>query len=281
MRFLTLTAVLTAVLAMSAGVALAQSSAQNWQRNFLQLAQNPPGMEWLATEPGSRAYLGVELGEIDADRAHALKLDEERGVEVRSVLPGSPAENAGVRAGDVLLSYNGETILGARQLGRLVSETPAGRKVRLQFWRDGKIQTTTATLGAQPQMVRRLAPGDFELQMPDIDIRTMAIPDPLLVWKSQGIGIEAEPVDGQLAQYFGVKGGVLVRSVDKGSPADKAGVRAGDVLTAVAQKPVTTPRELMSCLRAQSRAGKPMAVSVVREHKEVTLNIAPETANQE
>jgi serine protease Do len=234
---------------------------------------------WFATEPGSRAYLGVELGDIDADRARALKLDEERGVEVLRVVPGSPAESAGIRAGDVLLSYNGENILGARQLGRLVSETPEGRKVRIQFWRDGRMQTAVAAIAQSP--LPRVVPGDFELQMPDIDLGTMAIPDPLLVWKNQGIGIEAEPVDGQLAQYFGVKGGVLVRSVEKGSAADKAGLRAGDVLTAVAQKPVTSPRELMSCLRIQRRTGKPLAVSVVREHKDLTLSIAPETANRQ
>jgi serine protease Do len=233
-----------------------------------------------AAEPGNRVYLGVELRDIDGERARALRLDEERGVEVLRVVPGSPAESAGIHAGDVLLSYNGENVLGARQLGRLVSETPEGRKISIQFWRDGKVQTATATLAAQPY-VRKVVPGDFELQMPDIDLRTMAIPDPLLVWKNQGIGIEAEPVDGQLAQYFGVKGGVLVRSVEKGSAADKAGLRAGDVLTAVAQKPVTSPRELMSCLRSQRRSGRPMPVSVVREHKELSLSIAPETPNQE
>jgi serine protease Do len=285
MRFFSLAVALTAALGISASVAPAQSFVQSWPRTLLQLQPNSPGMEnfWFAGEPGSsRAYLGVELGDIDADRAHALKLDEERGVEVRSVVPGSPAEKAGFRAGDVLLSYNGENILGARQLGRLVSETPAGRKVRIQFWREGKVQTTTAILAAQSYMQKVVrVPGDFDVQMPDMDITTLAIPDPLLVWKTQGIGIEAEPVDGQLAQYFGVKGGVLVRSVEKGSPADKAGVRAGDVLTAVAQRPVTSPRELMSCLRTQRRTGKAMAVSVVREHKEVTLSIAPETPNQE
>lgn len=281
MRFLSLTTTSIVAIATTAGMAGAQT-AQSIQQNLLQLQQKASELGnnfWLVSEPGSSGYLGVQLADVDADRARALKLDEERGVEVLKVVPGSPAERAGIRPGDVILSYNGENILGARQLGRLVSETPEARKVKIQLWRDGKTQTVTAAIG-QPYRTK-VVPKDFDLAMPDIDFRTMAIPDPLLVWREQGLGIQAEPVDGQLAQYFGVKGGVLVRSVEKGSAADTAGLRAGDVLTAVAQKPVTNPRELMSCLRTQRRAGKPIAVSVVREHKDFSVSIAPEAPNQE
>jgi serine protease Do len=282
MRFFSFVGVLVVAMAFSRSVAPAQTIVPNWQPNLLQVVPFPPDADnkiWFAGDPGGHTYLGVELAEVDADRARALKLDEERGVEVVRVVAGGPAENAGIRAGDVLLTYNGENILGTRQLGRLVSETPEGRRVRIQFWRDGKVQNTTATLAQSP--MRKVVPGDFDLQMPDVNFRTMAIPDPLLVWKNLGMGIEAEPVDGQLAQYFGVKGGVLVRSVEKGSVAEKAGLRAGDVLTAVAQRPVANPHELMSCLRTQRRAGKPMPVSVVRERKEMTVSIPPEAPNQE
>ena len=269
-----------AALMMLGGAAQAQNL-DALRQSLLQLQGSASDMEnnlRLAVEP-DHVYLGVKLADIDAGRAHALKLDEERGVEVVKVVPGSPAESAGLRAGDVLLSYNGENILGARQLGRLVSETPEGRKVRIQFWRDGKTQTTTATIAQAA--VRRMAPQDFEFQMPEIDVQTLAIPDPLMVWKNMGLGIEAEPVDGQLAQYFGVKSGVLVRAVEKGSAADKAGLRAGDVLTAVSQKPVSNPHELISTLRIQRRTGKSMSLSVMREHKQITVNIAPEAQNQE
>lgn len=280
MRFFSLAAAMAAVLGIGAGTAPAQTP--SWPRNFLQLQANLPDVQngfWFASDSGGRSYLGVQLADIDADRARALKLDEERGVEVLKVLQGSPAEAAGIRPGDVLLSYNGENILGARQLGRLVSETPSGRRVKVQFWRDGKVQTASATIS--PSYLQKVVPGDFELSMPAIDLQTMDIPDPLLVWKNQGIGIEAEPVNGQLAEYFGVKGGVLVRSVEKGSAADRAGLRAGDVLTAVAQKAVSSPRELMSSLRMQRRTGKSIALSVVREHKEVSVSLPPETPNQE
>src|SRR5690348_2996460 len=109
-----------------------------------QARSNPENSSWLPGEfQSGGSYLGIRLADIDADRAKALELDEPRGVEVTRVEQGSPADKAGVKAGDVLLSYNGEKILGAQQLGRLVRETPEGRKVRLQFWRDARTQTCT------------------------------------------------------------------------------------------------------------------------------------------
>jgi serine protease Do len=107
------------------------------------------------------------------------------------------------------------------------------------------------------------------------------IPNPLLVWKTPALGIECEPVDEQLAEYFGVKRGVLVRSVEKGSAGERAGLRAGDVLTAVGDRTVATPREVMSCLRAQRRAGKPVTVALTREHKTLTLSLPSEPDSQE
>src|SRR5690349_21240956 len=72
------------------------------------------------------SYLGIAVVEIDADRAKALHLKEERGVEVTCLDPGSPAEKAGLKPGDVVLEYNGEHVQGGEQFIRLVRETPAG-----------------------------------------------------------------------------------------------------------------------------------------------------------
>lgn len=225
---------------------------------------------------GGGSYLGVGLADLDADRADALKLGEARGVEVTKVEEGSPAENAGLKAGDVLLSYNGENVLGAQQFVRLVQETPQGRKIKVQFWRDGKTQNTMVTTGAPRPHALEMPPGLVGLEMPDL--RNFAIPDipnPLLVWKSSTLGMECEPVSSQLAEYFGVKRGVLVRSVDKGSAAEKAGLRAGDVVTAVGDRSIATPRDLTSFMRVQHQPGKPVSIALVRDHKEVTLSVMP------
>jgi serine protease Do len=223
---------------------------------------------------GSR--LGVGLRDIDADRANVIKLGEARGVEVLSVEDESPAEQAGLKTGDVLLSYNGENIVGAQQLGRLVSETPRGRKVKIQYWRDGKAAIVTATTTTAHVMpFPGISPGDLR------DLRDMSewpklgvsIPTTTMVWKTPLFGIECESLDSQLAEFFGVKRGVLIRSVSKDSPAGEAGLRAGDVVTQIGDHPVTGPKDIASYVRSERRSAKPFSLEVTREHKPVTLKV--------
>jgi serine protease Do len=282
MRFLALAMLLAGASVLGVSPAAAQSHS-GWAQPALAQAQadlsNLEQNLRLATQMRSGVYLGVQLADVDADRAKALHLDEERGVEVEKVEPGSPADSAGLKAGDVLLTYNGENVLGARQLGRLVAETPSGRKVRIQFWRDGKTQSTVATM--TESRVRRPFSGDLDIQVPDIHIAIPDIPTPMVVWKSPALGIECESLDSQLADYFGVKRGVLVRSVEKGSAAEKAGLRAGDILTAVDNRPVASAHDVVSCLRTERRAGRPIAVALVREHRQLTFNVVLEGGSQE
>jgi serine protease Do len=252
-----------------------------------QARSTPEDSYWLTGEDRSGgSYLGIRLADIDADRAKSLKLDEPRGVEVTKVEPGSPAEKGGIKPGDVLVSYNGENILGAQQLGRLVRETPQGRKVRLQLWRNGRIQTLTAITEVreprgsdlESQLRRMYVPGQeegFDLFRARVLDMAPDIPSPMLMWSIPALGIECEPIDSQLGEYFGVKRGVLVRSVTKGSPAEKAGVKAGDVLTSIGDRPVATPHDVTGFVRMQRERGTPISVVVVREHKQLTLHIAP------
>ncbi|MGA8026834.1 MAG: PDZ domain-containing protein [Bryobacteraceae bacterium] len=230
----------------------------------------------------SGSYLGVSLADIDADRANALKLGEAKGVEVTQVWEGSPAEKAGIRAGDVLLSYNGENILGAQQFVRLVQETPQGRKIKVQFWRDGRMQSAAVITGApefhrvQPLELPNGSLAGLEGQIRELQTSIpLEIPSPLLAWKSSVLGIECEPVDSQLAQYFGVKQGVLVRSVEKGSAAEKAGLKAGDVVTAVGERSVASPRDVSSFLRTQHKPGESVTVALVRDHKALSVSVVP------
>lgn len=220
------------------------------------------------------SYLGLRLSDIDEERAKALKLDYPRGVEVARVEQGSPAEAAGLKAGDVLLTYNGESILGAQQLGRLVAETPQGRKIRLQYWRDEKSETTTVTTGAPPPPHGIGFPsGDVNFPHFDFpDVRALAFPVPLIVWKDPPLGIECEQINPQLAQYFGVKDGALVRSVDKGSAADKAGIRAGDVITSLGNQTVANPRDLTSYSRNEHQLSN-IPVDITRDHRTIKVTV--------
>jgi len=224
---------------------------------------------------GTGSYLGVRLVDIDADRARTLKLAEERGVEVTNVEEDSPAAKAGIKPGDVLLKYNEENILGAQQFVRLVRETPQGRRVNIQIWRDGRIQTTVVTTGAPKFPPFEMPPSLVGVNLPDMRFLPVDTPTVLMAWKNSLLGIECESLDSQLAEYFGVKHGALVRSVGKGSPAEKAGIKAGDVLTAIGDRSVGNPHDMISYDRLAHESGKPLSVSLVRDHKAMTVSVTP------
>ncbi|MEZ5401116.1 MAG: PDZ domain-containing protein [Bryobacteraceae bacterium] len=228
-----------------------------------------------AFAPGSGSYLGVNVQEIDSARARELKLKEERGVEITMVADESPAAAAGFRKGDVVLEYNGQRVEGTEQFVRLVRETPSGRPARVAVWRDGKEQTLSAKIGNRAS--GRPFPAG-ELVVPEI--RIPDFPRPHMSWRSQTLGIEAETVDGQLASFFGVERGVLVRNVHTGSAAEKAGIKAGDVVTKAGGESVETPSELSSRLRSRNSdaAAEASAVTltVVRDRKEITIPVTPD-----
>jgi serine protease Do len=220
------------------------------------------------------SYLGVGLAEVDSQRASELKLKEERGVEITSVAADSPAERAGIRKGDVVLDYNGTSVLGIEQFARLVRETPAGRSVKLTISRSGSVQTLSATIEEYKggKVFSRSWTGP-EINVPEIWIPD--IPRAFTSWRSSMLGIEGEGLDGQLADYFGVKEGVLIRSVVKDTPAERAGLKAGDVIVKADGKTVSSPRELSSEIRS-FRSKQTFSITVMRDKREVTVNVTLE-----
>jgi serine protease Do len=231
---------------------------------------SPPQVHELNSAPFvGGTYLGVNLAEIDANRAKELKLKEDYGVEITRVEDGSPAEKAGVKPGDVVLEYNGQRVEGMEQFGRMVRETPTGREVKLTISRNGATQTLAAVLGSRKYRFSGSFPPGFEVpefHMPDI-------PQILTTLRSARLGVEAESLGSQLADYFGVKEGVLVRSVLADTPAQKAGIKAGDVITKADGMAVTTPNELASAVRAASPK-KNYAIELVRERKPMTVSVS-------
>jgi serine protease Do len=224
---------------------------------------------------GSR-YIGVMVQEIDGERAKELKLHEEYGVEVTRIEADSPAERAGLKVGDTIQQYNGQRVEGMEEFKRLVNETPAGREVKLEVIRAGAPQTLTVKI-AQRRLQNAFSmphamPAPQAVPMTQFEMRLPDFPRSFLTWKSSVLGVEAESLEGQLAEYFGVKEGVLVRSVTKGSAADKAGIKAGDVITRVDDSKVATPADISAHIR--SVKGKQAPVVVMRDHKEMTFNVA-------
>ncbi len=174
-----------------------------------------PHLGSLSTE----GYLGIGLQDINAQLAKDLKLPEETGVEITYVELNSAAVAAGLRVGDVVIQYNGQRVDGSVQLSRLLRETPIGRQVRIQIYRNGYALYVNAKMGSKPTAQTIVIPPGSGF-VPDMPVTRIS-------WKN-GLGLEWEAVDGQLASAYGVKdGGVLVRSVTAGSAAERGGLRAG------------------------------------------------------
>jgi len=232
---------------------------------------------------GGGGYLGIGAMEVTPERAKALNLKEERGVEVSSLEAEGPAAKAGIKEGDVVLEFNGQQVQGRAQFQRMVQETPIGRQVKITVWRNGGMQTLTATVGERKNGPMVFGPeGSWNFNMPAIpnmpEMPNFEIPrypssqNPML-------GIIGEPLgqEEQLAEFFGVPDGVLVRSVKKGSAAEKSGIRAGDVITKVEDTKVGSSQEITRALR-NLRPKKTVTLTVVRNKKEMPLTVTVETA---
>lgn len=203
------------------------------------------------------SYLGVRTSDVDEGAGPSAA---QEGAVVTEVVDGAPAAAAGIEAGDVIVEFDGERIRGARQLTRVVRETPTGRSVAAIVFRDGARVNVNVTPGERPRPDWRANLRRIEIPEPDAaEVQTFAwrgdsdllegLPDIVngavrsLVGRAR-LGIRAESVDGQLAEYFGVSAGVLVRHVEEDTVAAAAGLRAGDVITAIDGEAVEDVRAL-------------------------------------
>jgi serine protease Do len=242
--------------------------------------QPEPEKVLLTTGLSGGSFLGIGVTEINSERAKALNLKEERGVEITRVEEDSPASRAGLKTGDVVLEYGGQRVEGTEQFVRLVHETPVGREVKVSISRNGSLQTLIAKTGARKADAKAwmFRSGDaFPFEVPEV--RMPDIPKAFMSWRNALLGIEGESVDSQLAQYFGVKEGVLVRSVLKGSAAEKAGLKAGDVITKVDSTPVSNSREISSALRSAGPK-KTVVVTLTRERREMNVSVSLDDERQ-
>jgi serine protease Do len=230
-------------------------------------------------------WLGVETQEVTTEKAKELKLSAERGVVLGKIIPDSPAANAGLKENDVVTEINGQRVEGAAQFRRMLHEIPAGRTIQLTVWRDGRSQSLNATLGKSEERHRSMkmvapTPGTFAFRMPDMNV----IPEiPSMEWNggmlfggSPRLGIDAEDLSGQLGTFFGAPDGegILVREVNSGSAAEKAGVKAGDVITSLDGDRIHSVGELREKLSAKrDEKDKTVKLGVLRNKSALTLNV--------
>jgi len=223
----------------------------------------------------SRGYLGVGVVELTDDRVKALNLKDDQGLEVKRVDENSPAAKAGLKENDVILEVNGKSVEGIEQFQRSIGETSPGTKVSLTIWRNSAKQTVSATLDSRPGNFFVFGGPDFPVApvppMPPLPYNGGGNPFPAIPGNSPIVGFEGEALNAQLAEYFGVKEGVLVRSVNPKTPAERAGLKAGDVVVKVNGTPVTSPREITGLVRSSRK--KAISFTVVRNKKEISLNV--------
>ena len=246
-------------------------------------------------------YLGIEMEEVTSENLAKYKLSNERGVIVRSVEKGSPAQDAGLQENDVILEFAGTPVLSSTQFARLVRETPAGRKVDLVVSRDGKKLNLTAKPKEREggnvlseRGVRILPRGElngersyrfdgplgrsFEFRTPEGKRPfILSIPEDLredyLPAGRPRLGITMQSLTTQLSEFLGVTGkkGALVTSVNEGTPA--AGkLRAGDVIIRANDKPVESPEDLANVVRNLDGEAK-LDLKVVRDKREISIAV--------
>ena len=244
---------------------------------------------------GGSSYLGVDTRDITPDRLAALKLKEEQGVEVTMVDQDAPAGKAGLKEHDVILTVNGAAVESVEQLRRVIRETPPGRVVTLGLSRDGQAMTLKVQLAERKNSYAygySYGPKgkDFHFEMPAIppmppmpDMGDIDIPVSIVVVHSSArSGLMVENLTPQLGDFFGTKNGqgVLVRSVEKGSRADKAGFRAGDVVVKINGEAIHDSSDFSHALR--SRKDNTANIGVIRDKKELNITITlPERKQSE
>ena len=247
-------------------------ASQNWS------VDPPPVFGFPSEDSGTGSYLGVDINDVSTERLSALKLKEEKGVEVTMVDQDAPAGKAGIKEHDVILNMNGTPIESKVQLQRMIHEMPPGRVVTFDISRDGQPTTIKVQLADRRKQYAWVSPKmkDFHVEIPEISIHPeIEIPqiNVMVVRSSARSGLMVENITPQLGEFFGVKNGngVLIRSVEKGSRGEKAGFHAGDIIVKINDQPVHDTSDFSEVMH--SRDGGAISVGVIRDKKEQNLNL--------
>ncbi len=228
---------------------------------------------------GGGSWLGAGISEVTSEKVKTFKLPAERGVVLGKIVPDSPAAKAGLQENDVVTEVNGQRVEGTEQFRRMIREIPAGRTAQFVVWRDGRSQNITVTLGKSEMRhgatsVAPAAPGSFSFQIPEIpEIDGIFAGGPWTASRTR-LGIDAENLDGEFGNYFGAPGGegILVRGIFPDTPAAKAGLKVGDVITSVDGERIRTVGELRAKMSEKSQA-KTLKLGLVRNKAALSLSV--------
>jgi serine protease Do len=198
-----------------------------------------------ATGKVARGWLGVQIQTVTEDIAKGLGLDEAEGALVAGVQPNSPAAQAGILPGDVIIKYNGEKVARLKDLPRLVADTKVDEKIKIEVWRDGKERTLKAVIASMP--------GDQVVAANEGAEDAPA---------GARLGLALAALTPEMRHRYRLPesaNGVLIVDVRADSPAAKKGLRPGDVILMVGGKQVSSPQEVVREIK-QATAAKRDAV---------------------
>jgi serine protease Do len=265
-------------LLLGASAVMAPPGAAAQGRGIAGLLQEPSKL----LHSSSQGYLGVDLADVDQEKAQTLKLKEVRGAVITLIDHDAPAGKIGLKVNDVVLELNGQTVEGAEQLRRMLREIPAGRKVSLEISREGNAQTLTVELANRKAMEHEVwnrigAGGDVFGTGPGMAMMGEG-DSPLpggfhlpFFGSSLNVGALVEPLTSQMAEYLGVPGGLMVKQVAHKSEAEAAGLKAFDVILKVGPDAIASMADWERALH--SHQGKTVQVTVLRERKQQTLSL--------
>jgi len=267
----------------------------------------PLGGFSLFIEGGS--FLGVHAEDVNKENMGRYGLREVRGVGVTQVVKDSPAEKAGLKKDDVILRFDGDSVTSVRKLTRLVSEVAPDQSVRLGISRGGSELDVSVTIGKRDQSLNAFHRLEGMEGLKGLEgfknfegfknleglkglenLKELKVPG-ANVWKWEGqgpdgfalalgnnrrMGVNTVQLTKQLADYFGIADGkgVLVTAVSDNSPAAKAGVKAGDVITTVDGETIEGPGDLSRAIN-KNKDGE-VTVIITRDKKQRTIKLTPE-----
>jgi serine protease Do len=266
-----------------AAILLAPSMAPAQATRISQIVEQPNP---LLLHSSAQGYLGVLVGDVDADSASKLKLKDVRGAVVTLIDHDAPAAQVGLRVNDVLLEINGQTVESAEAFGRMMREIPPGRKVTMLVSRDGATQTLTVQLADRKKLDtaiwNKLNDGsDISTPVEGLGILGTGgagdapLPGgfhmPFVGNSTLKVGALVEPLTAQMADYLGIQNGLMVKQVARKSEAAAAGMKAFDVILKVGAESIATVSDWERSMRTNQ--GKAVQVTVLRDKKQATLTL--------
>lgn len=235
----------------------------NWQKYIVGvfLLVFAVGLLSVPADAAKRPWLGIYMQDVSKDLAEAFDLKTSKGVLISSIEKNSPAEEAGLMARDIILQYDGKEVLDTEDLIDLVRESTIGEEVNVVVNREGNEMTIPVEVGERREPSFR----SEDNWGPDVHKF-------LDNYRRVGIGVSMQSLTGDLGAYFGAPEGegALITEVMKDSPAEKAGLKVGDVIVAINNEPVEGPGDVSSILRGKDR-GEEVELSIIRDRNAETV----------